>query len=92
VSKWRAPRISKRALHATRIVVGTAMGIVAALAFPHLQAGGAACSLFQARLETSEGPALELHFCAIVPSTGGAALRYDIAVRVGIIPPRAIAK
>ena len=89
--KSNVPRVSKPtrlALHATRVVLGAAMGIAAALALPHLQAGGADCSLFQARIETSEYPALELHFCAMIPSAGGAAVvRYDIAVRVAIMPP-----
>lgn len=76
-------------MHATRIGLGAAMGIAAALALPHIQAGGADCSLFQARFETGEYPALELHLCAMIPSAGGAAVfRYDIAVRVAIMPPR----
>ena len=87
--KSRAPRVSTPALRAVRIVLGAAMGIAAALALPHLQAGGADCSLFQARLETSEYPALEIHLCAMVPSTGApAVVRYDIAIRVAILAPR----
>lgn len=86
MSKSGAPRVSKPALPAVRIVLGAAMGIAAALALPHLQAGSTDCSLFQARLETTVHPALELHFCAMVPSTGGAVVvRYDVAIRVALI-------
>jgi hypothetical protein len=68
-------------------VIAASMGIAAAFALPHAHAGNADCSLFQARLETSEHPALELHVCAMVPSTGGAlAVRYDVAVRIAVVP------
>jgi len=84
VSKWRVPRARM-----ITIAVGTAMAIAAAFALPQVHAGDADCLLVQARLETSEYPALELHFCAVVPSSGGAAVvRYDVGVRVAIIPSR----
>ena len=87
VSKWRVPRMSKPTPRATTIALGTSMGIIAALASPHVHAGDNECTLFQARLETSEYPALELRLCATVPSPRGAVVvRYDIAVRVAIMP------
>ena len=89
MSKWNVGRIPRPTPRLATIALGTAMGIAAALALPHVHAGDADCSLFQARLETTEYPALELHLCAMVPSAGGAvAVRYDLAVRVAIMPPR----
>ena len=71
------------------IALSTAVGIGAAIALPHVNAGDADCSLFQARLETAEYPALELHLCAMIPSTGGGTVvRYDVAVRVAMMPAR----
>lgn len=88
MSKSRA-HVSKVAVQATRIGLGAATGIAAALALSHLQPGVADCSLFQAQLETSEYPAIQLRFCALLPSSGGAMVyRYEIAVRVAIMPPR----
>ena len=89
MSKSRAPRLSKPAVRAIGIVLGAAIAIAASLALPHAQDGASDCSLVQARLATSEYPALDLHFCARVPVASGAAvLRYDIAVRVTVMPPR----
>ena len=89
MSKWRVARVPELTPRLTTIVLGVATGIAAALALPHLNAGDADCSLFQARLETSDYPALELHLCAMVPSAGGAVVvRYDVAVRVAIMPTR----
>lgn len=89
MSKWKVGRMPRPTPQMTMIAFSMAMGIAAALALPHLHAGDADCSLFQARLETSEYPALELHLCAMVPSAGGAAVvRYDVAVRVAIVPAR----
>ena len=89
MSTWKAGRMPRPTPRLTTIALGTAMAIAAALALPHVHAGDADCSLFQARLETSEYPALELHLCAMVPSAGGAAVvRYDVAVRVAIMPAR----
>ena len=89
MSKWRFPRVSKPTPRVTTIALGAAMGIAAALALPHVHAGDADCLLFQARLETNQYPALELHVCAAVPSNGGAVVvRYDVAVRVAIMPSR----
>jgi hypothetical protein len=87
MSKWRVGRVRKPTPRLATIVIGAAMGIAAAVALPHAHAGDADCSLFQARLETSEHPALELHVCAMVPSTGGAlVVRYDVAVRIAVTP------
>ena len=89
MSKWRVPRALKSAPRVTAIALGAAMGIAAALTLPDVHAGDADCLLFQARLETSEYPALDLRLCAMVPSSARAAVvRYDIAVRVAIIPAR----
>ena len=89
MSQWRVPRVSKPTLRVTTIALGTAMGIAAALALPHVRSGDADCTLFQVRIETSGYPALELHLCAMVPSTGGSvAIRYDIAVHVAVVPAR----
>jgi hypothetical protein len=71
------------------IVIGALIGIATALALPHVHSGDPDCSLIQARLETSQSPALEVHLCAVVPSTGGVVVRYDVAVRVAIMPARA---
>ena len=89
MSKWRVPRVSKPTPSVTTIALGTAMGIAGALVLPHLGGRNADCTLVQARFETSGYPALELHLCAMVPSTGGSvAIRYDIAVRVAVVPAR----
>ena len=86
MSKWRVARVPKPTRVAT-IAVGTAVAIAAALALPHAHAGDADCALLQARLETSAHPALELHVCAMVPSSGGAlVVRYDVTVRIAIMP------
>jgi len=70
------------------MALGTAMGIAAALALPHIQTGDADCPLFQARLETNGNPALELRLCAAVPSTGAVLIRYDVVIRLAIMSPR----
>jgi hypothetical protein len=89
MSKWRVARVSKSVPRASTIMIGALVGIVTALALPYVHSGDPDCSLIRARLETSESPALELHFCATVPSTGGILVRYDVAVRVAIMPARA---
>ena len=88
MSKWRVPRVPKPAAGVTTIALATTIAIAAALALPHAQRGDADCTLFQARLETSGYPALELHLCAMVPSTGAVVVRYDVAVRVAILPDK----
>ncbi len=89
MSKWKVGRVPRPTPRLDTIALSTAVGIVAAIALPHVHAGDPDCSLFQARLETAEYPALELHFCAMVPSAGGAAVvRYDVAVRVAMMPAR----
>lgn len=88
MSKWRGLRVSHLTPRVTAILVGAAVGIGAALALPYAQSGDADCPLFQARFETSEYPALEVHFCALVPSTGGAVVvRYDVTVHLAVIMP-----
>ena len=88
MSKWRIPRVPKSVARASTIVIGGAMAIVAALALPH-DSSDSDCLLFQARLATREYPALELHLCALVPSTGDAVVvRYDVAIRIAIMPNR----
>lgn len=89
MSKWRVHRVLKPAPRVIPIALGAATAIAAALTLPHAHAGNADCLLFQARLETSEYPALDLHLCAMVPSSARAAVvRYDIAVRIVIISAR----
>lgn len=88
MSKWRAPRVPKPAPWMTTIALGAAMAIAATLALPNVHAGAADCVLFQARLDSSDFPTLELHVCAMIPSTGSAiVVRYDVAVRVALIAP-----
>ena len=89
MSKWKVGRVPRPTPRLIAIALSTAMGIGAAIALPHVHAGDADCLLFQARLETTESPALELHLCAMIPSAAGAAVvRYDVAVRVTMIPAR----
>ena len=89
MSKWRVPGVPKPTPGVTTIALAAAMAIAGALALPQVQRGDADCTLFQARLETSGYPALELRLCAIVPSARGAVVvRYDIAVRVAIMSDR----
>ena len=89
MSKWRIPRVSKPTPRVTTIGLGAAIGIAAALALPHARGGDPDCLLLQARLETSEYPALELRFCATFPSTGGAVVvRYDIGIHIVVLPLR----
>jgi hypothetical protein len=89
MSKWTVARVPKPTPRASTILIGALVSIATALALPHIHSGDPECSLIQARLETSESPALELHLCAMVPSTGGILVRYDVAVRVAIMPARA---
>ena len=87
--KWRVARLPKPTPRVVTIVIGAAMGVAAALALPHARAGDPECSLFRARLETSEYPSVELHLCVVLPSAGGAVMvRYDVGVRIAIMPPR----
>ena len=86
--KWKVARVPTPTPRVTTIVIGAAMGIAAAIVLPDARAGNPDCSLVQARLETSEYPALEIHLCALVPWTAGAAVRYDVAVRIAIMPAR----
>lgn len=87
MSKWRVRRVPKPIASVSTIVIGAAMAIAAGLALPQAYAADRDCSLFQVRLATSEYPALEVHFCALVPSTGGAvAVRYDVSIHVSIMP------
>jgi|1185.fasta_scaffold29773_2 hypothetical protein len=89
MSKLRVARVPKPTHRVTTITVGAAMAIAAALALPHANGGDRDCLLFQARLETSEYPALDLRLCAIVPAAGGAVVvRYDVVVRVAMMPAR----
>ena len=89
MSKWTVARVPTSTPRASTIVIGALLGIVTALALSHAHSGDPDCSLIQARLDTSESPALELHVYAMVPSTGGVVVRYDVAVRVAIMPERA---
>jgi hypothetical protein len=87
--KLRVARVPKPMQRATTIVIGAAMTIAAALVLPHANGGDPDCLLFQARLETSEYPALNLRLCAMVPAAGGAVfVRYDVVLRVAMIPAR----
>jgi hypothetical protein len=88
VSKWKVPRVRKPTARVTTIALGTTMGIAAMLALPRVQTGDTDCPLFGARLETNGSPALELRFCATIPSTGAVLVRYDVAVRLAIMSPR----
>jgi hypothetical protein len=88
MSKWRVARLGKSTKRVRTIVIGALVGIASALALPRAT-GGRDCPLVQVHLQTSEPPALELHLCATVPSTVGAIVRYDVAVRVALMPARA---
>ena len=89
MSNWTMPRVSKPTPRVTTIALGTAMGIAAAIALPHVRGDDADCRLFQAWIETNGYPALELRLCATVPSARGAlVVRYDIAVRVAMMPDK----
>ena len=82
--------ISQRRKGLSKLAIVALTGATAAaLTLPHAYATDPDCSLFQARLATNEYPTLELHLCALVPSTGGSVVvRYDVAVRVAIMPAR----
>jgi hypothetical protein len=88
MSKWTVARVPKPTPRVSTIVIGALIGI-GALALPHAHFGDRDCSPIQVRLETSESPAVELHLCAMVSSTVGAIVRYDLAVRVALMPARA---
>jgi hypothetical protein len=87
--KLRVARVPKPMQRVTIIVIGAAMAIAAALALPHASGGDPDCLLFQARLETSGYPALDLRLCAMVPAVDGAVVvRYDVVLRVAMMPAR----
>jgi hypothetical protein len=89
MSKLRVARVPKPAQRLIMVVISAALAIAAALVLPHVKGGDSDCLLFQARLETSEYPALDLRLCAMVPAAGGVVVvRYDVVVRVALIPAR----